>query len=163
MNIFDMKLILLNEKVQMKRLKKSSGFITFLCNLTELFQESKSVKFLVGGFDTDDWGADCAFDLLTVLTQLPDILKCIEKENYNFNLDFYEQGMERILKFTKVDENSVSISCEDMMTKKPYGTEITTEKEAVKRIFIDFNNSFIDISKRLVKNIDDNLVFKRTF
>lgn len=56
-----------------------------------------SVSFHVGGFGQDPWPVDVETDLAVALEQLPGVLDGLRKEGEPFQLNFYEQGIERYL------------------------------------------------------------------
>lgn len=69
------------------------------------------VDFNVSGFGQDRWPVDTGTDLAVFLEQLPETMKSL-KIRQPTNIDFYEQGIERYLKFSHSDINDIyKISC----------------------------------------------------
>lgn len=60
------------------------------------------VIFLVSGFGQDRWPVDTGTDLPVFLEQLPHVLKAV-KNSEAIDIDFYEQGVERLIRLTPCD------------------------------------------------------------
>lgn len=71
------------------------------------------VSFLVGGFGQDRWPVDVETDLAVALEQLPGVLAGLRKEGEPFQLNFYEQGIERYLTGTRQGDE-VRFECMSM-------------------------------------------------
>lgn len=71
------------------------------------------VSFLVGGFGEDRWPVDVETDLAVALEQLPGVLAGLRKEGEPFQLNFYEQGIERYLTGRR-EGDEVSFECMSM-------------------------------------------------
>ncbi|MGE6228444.1 hypothetical protein [Paenibacillus chitinolyticus] len=78
--------------------------------ICDIFEISGAVAFKASGFGQKDWPVDCRTDLSTVMEQVPEILKKIELNQYDFILDFYEQGMERQVAFSP-DKDAIKLTC----------------------------------------------------
>lgn len=60
--------------------------------------ETREVSFTVQGFGETKWGVDTATNLVVVHEQLPGLFSWASDErSESFDLDFYEQGVERRL------------------------------------------------------------------
>jgi hypothetical protein len=64
----------------------------------EVLAASEGGEFRVRAFSDDAWPTDIATDLPTVLEQLPAVMAGL-RDGRAFELDFYEQGLERVLHF----------------------------------------------------------------
>lgn len=53
------------------------GPLAIFIDICEVFEISESIVFLVSGFGQEQWPVDCRTDLLTVIEQIPFILKKI--------------------------------------------------------------------------------------
>jgi len=71
------------------------------------------ISFLVGGFGQDRWPVDVETDLAVALEQLPGVLVGLRKESEPFQLNFYEQGIERYLTGTRHGD-AVTFECMSM-------------------------------------------------
>jgi len=77
------------------------------------------VDFKISGFGQDNWPVDSGIDLAVFLEQLPDAIKAV-KQRKNLAIDFYEQGIERHLKFSAPDINGMhQIACTSYTSWKP--------------------------------------------
>ena len=66
-------------------------------------------NFVVSGFGQERWPTDVRTDLLVFLGQLPGALTSV-KSNLPFDIDFYEQGLERRLSFLPAEHDYIA-SC----------------------------------------------------
>ena len=71
--------------------------ISVLQDICELLEEEGTISFFVSGFGDPNWPLDIATDLCVILEQLPLALTKLANETGEFELDFYEQGVERRL------------------------------------------------------------------
>jgi hypothetical protein len=72
--------------------------------LTEL-----NCQFEVAGFGSSPWPVDITYDLSTLLEQIPLLAQSLG-EDQNAEVDFYGQGLERTLSFSRID-SYVEIRC----------------------------------------------------
>jgi hypothetical protein len=56
-----------------------------------------AVSFEVGGFGQERWPVDVETDLAVAVEQLPGVLAAVSTEGKPFELNFYEQGIERYI------------------------------------------------------------------
>ena len=75
----------------------------------DILAESSALRFIVTVFG-ERWPVDLATDLAVVLEQLPDTLHAL-REGRSAVLDFYEQGIERVLLFSGGDEKTIDLRC----------------------------------------------------
>lgn len=74
------------------------GIITLLSMVCSQLEESGKATFIVSGFGENNWPVDISTDLAVFLEQLPQSILSFDK-NVSFEIDFYEQGVERTLLF----------------------------------------------------------------
>jgi hypothetical protein len=72
--------------------------------------EAGGGSFHIGGFGSDEWPFDVAYDLSALMEQLPSLLTGV-REHREVEVDLYSQGIERTLTFRPVG-NRVMIHCE---------------------------------------------------
>src|SRR5512138_2113068 len=72
---------------------------SLLHDLCSALEEQGSIRFVVE-FAGERWPTDVRTDLTTVLEQMPDVARGISEA---FEIDFFEQGLERTLHFTAVE------------------------------------------------------------
>jgi len=63
-------------------------------------------RFIISGFGQDQWPVDTTTDLVTYLEQLPMAIISLRNGD-DFEIDFYEQGIERRISFSKIAEKYV--------------------------------------------------------
>jgi len=74
---------------------------SLLADACEALADSERVTFVVDGFGQSPWPVDVRTDLLTIVEQLPEFLEFLQSADTIGELDFYEQGMQRSLRFEK--------------------------------------------------------------
>lgn len=129
--------------------------VSVILDICIILQEINTVIFKVSGFGDDDWLVDCGFDLPCALEILPYIIKQISEDNYNFELDFFEQGTERTI-FFKDDGNQVVLDCVSRTDWQPNPSKIIMQKEDVKSIFKNFRDDFIKCSEKICGDLLHN-------
>jgi len=139
--------------------KEFNDSLSILYNICENFEQCGKIFFEVGGFGQDSWPVDCRFDLLSVIEQVPDIVRKIRRNQYNFVLDFYEQGIERKIVF-KDNYSNIEMSCESRLGWNPDPKKITMDKEAIKNIFIKLYEDFLLCARSLCKNLIEQPLLK---
>ena len=93
--------------------------------ICDVLQELCIAKFEVGGFGQHSWPVDVRTDLAVFIEQLPDSINCCnEGSRVEFEIDFYEQGVERCLAFEPRDKEwkVVCRSCTDWTPLPKYET-----------------------------------------
>jgi hypothetical protein len=71
-----------------------------LFDVCDALAEIGEIHFSVGGFGQRDWAASVRTDLCVALEQMPDISRALARGE-GFELDFYEQGLERTVRFAR--------------------------------------------------------------
>jgi len=84
------------------------NYTSIFSEVCDLLSDIDTVSFVVQGFGESKWRVDVWLDLQTILEQLPD-LYVWTSEIYagSFNLDFYEQGIERRLVMSHSGEDVI--------------------------------------------------------
>lgn len=75
---------------------------SILIDLCRQIDEQSGGIFKISGFGQEKWTINIRTDLPILLEQLPQIISAIELRQ-NFQLDFYEQGIERYIDFNYED------------------------------------------------------------
>ncbi|WP_371368295.1 hypothetical protein SRRS_19270 [Sporomusa rhizae] len=81
-----------------------------ISDICKIFADTEKIIFFVSGFGDENWSVDCRVDLPVIIEQLPEIISKFNNKDSSFNLDFYEQGIERKINFI-VDKEIVSLEC----------------------------------------------------
>ena len=131
----------------------SSNPIEIACDILE---ESGAATFIVSGFGQEIWPVDCRYDLMTVIEQLPHIINEINNNRFNFELDFYEQGLQRKLVFY---DNGISIiiKCESRTNWMPLPQKEVMPKKEVVQQFVQFNNMLLSLLNALCPTIANRI------
>ncbi|CAM3583785.1 MULTISPECIES: hypothetical protein [Saccharibacillus] len=127
--------------------------------ICEIFEISARVSFFVSGFGQKRWPVDCKTDLATVIEEVPYILEKVNNGDFFFELDFYEQGIERTLIFEEED-SKVKITCSSRTDWIPDPSIIRMNKSEVLRMFENFYNSFWECSYVLCSDLAEHPLLK---
>jgi hypothetical protein len=130
-----------------------------ISDICEILADTEKIIFYVSGFGDESWPVDCRFDLPIIIEQLPEIVSKINNKDYNFKLDFYEQGIEREIIFID-DAEVVNLECISRNGWVPEPSRIEIKKENISTIFQKFYEDFILFSTVLCKNLVSHHLFK---
>jgi hypothetical protein len=139
-------------QLELNHLFEEKKIITLIQELCQLLQATSQAQFNVSGFGQDVWPVDVAVDLSIILEQLPEAIDAVIEDNYPFQLDFYEQGIERRLDFDK-HNNLVKISCYSATNWIPNPSSILVEEEKVATQLLALRDSFLQATTRLLPEI----------
>jgi len=131
-------------------------------DLCEVLQETGIVYFRVGGFGQDIWPVDVAIDLATIIEQLPEVISSISEEHYPFQLDFYEQGVERRLTFEKEDKY-IRVSCYSSTSWIPHPSSILLTKENILSQFLKLKNFYVQAVKIVCPKLSGSDLFTKWY
>lgn len=126
-----------------------------IADICEVFADSKKIRFVVSGFGRTTWPVDCRFDLPIIIEQLPEIRKKNGNDDFNFSLDFYEQGIEREIIFVK-DNDNVILKCISRSSYIPEPNEIVMKKEDVRKIINKLHDDFMLFSSSICNDFAMN-------
>lgn len=129
--------------------------VAVIMSIGEVFESSGMVKFVVSGFGQEKWPVDCRTDLSTIIEQIPDILEKVNKGTYSFQLDFYEQGIERKLVF-EGEGGLVRVTCLSRTNWIPIPQTILIDKVQISTMFKDLYNNFLEYSSVLCADLAKN-------
>ncbi|MCY9583025.1 hypothetical protein [Paenibacillus alvei] len=133
--------------------------VAILMSICEVFESSQIVTFIVSGFGQTKWPVDCRTDLATIIEQVPEILEKIRRGGYAFQLDFYEQGIERQLVFEE-DNSMVKVTCISRTHWAPSPSSIFMEKAEVSTMFESLYGNFLEFSKFLCTELANHTLLK---
>ncbi|PWJ02454.1 hypothetical protein DKG34_38580 [Streptomyces sp. NWU49] len=91
-------------------LEQGDDYETLVMEACSALSDAGGSTFHIGGFGSDEWPLDVAYDLSAFMEQLPLLLAGV-REHREVEVDMYSQGIERTLTFRSV-ENRVVIHCE---------------------------------------------------
>lgn len=100
---------------------ESPTLMGLLASACDVLADTGSIFFQVGGFGQARWPVDVRTDLLVLLEQLQHFLGWLDLsliESDAFELDFYEQGIQRLLTFRKT-QTVIEVSCSSQTKWQP--------------------------------------------
>lgn len=103
------------------------------------------LQVFVGGFGENDWNLDVAYDLSTVVEQLPSLMSGL-RARADVELDLYSQGIERTLTFARVKQD-VTIKCCSQTSWVP-----NPDTEVVP--FCDLESMFVQLAEDFVASAE---------
>lgn len=154
-----------DEEIKFEEIDDVRTIFFLLC---EALEEFNLVRFRVKGFGNSPWPVDVSTDLMTVLEQLDALLKFLEpSESSTGYLDFYEQGIQRQLVFTKVGD-LIKINCHKLVdysgiTEKPWGQDIEEEPihpTSLKLMICDLIKSLVSIANEVCTTLTSHELFQ---
>jgi hypothetical protein len=129
-------------------------------DLCEVMSETNLVTFVVNGFGQRSWPVDVSIDLATILERVPFVLNSIINENYTFDLDFYEQGIQRRLLFSLGDtDDIVKVDCISGTDWIPSPKVIFLEKSFIKEGLFNLYYSFCNYSRNMFPKLSSHKWF----
>lgn len=121
---------------------------SLLIDLCDQLASLDVLEFFVSGFGEERWPATVDVDLATILEQMPEVRAALT-EKRSFNLDFYEQSLQRFLHFEFSGDNLV-VTCNSFTSWIPTPStleirldELVNSLQQVRKVFfssIDFQN-----------------------
>lgn len=87
------------------------------------------------------------WDLPSLLEQLPDVLRKISNNDYNYRIDFYEQGSEFYLEFSSADSEVVDVTYNSYRGDVTCST--TSTRSELSSMFKKIYKDFIFLSKTI--------------
>jgi len=117
------------------------GLLSHLCDALE---ETGAVRFEVIAFADEPWPVDVRCDLSVVLKQVPEVLQAVRSpETREFELSFYEQGIERDLLFTKGPSNRIAVDFSTRLEWHPPRSVENIDTEALERQLVTLVEDFV--------------------
>jgi hypothetical protein len=98
--------------------------------------------FHVGGFGQDDWNLDVAYDMSSVIEQLPEVVSGL-RSNHDVELDLYTPGVERTVRFAVLGD-AVEAYCRSRTSWVP---TMPTERLAHSIVLSMFERLAIDFAR----------------
>jgi hypothetical protein len=96
--------------------------------------------FTIRGFGTYDWPVDLAYDLSTLVEQLPDLLDDLRAHRVG-KVDLYGQGVERTLYFHP-SSGEVKITCTSRTTWAPKPAVESIDRDELQAMIARFLSMF---------------------
>lgn len=119
--------------------------------MCRVMNKTNDIKFYIKGISYEErmtgLSLSIDWDLATLLEQLPDVMRKISDDYYNFRIDFYEQGSEFYLQFSLDGSNIVNVTYNSYRGNVTCST--TTTKSELYSMFKKIYNDFIFLSKTI--------------
>jgi hypothetical protein len=110
-------------------------------------------EFHIGGFGSQDWKFDIAYDMSTLLEQLPQLIESLKLADAG-EIDFYSQGVERTVTFSKADGN-YEMHCHSRTSWHPSPSVETAKIVAMNEMIDDLAFNFSSALARASSEIAD--------
>ncbi|MFJ8795562.1 hypothetical protein [Streptomyces sp. NPDC102462] len=107
-------------------LEAGDGYETLVMEACSALSDAGGSRFHIGGFGSDEWPLDVAYDLSTFMEQLPALLVGV-RDRHEVEVDLYSQGIERTLTF-RPSGDLVVIHCDSRTNWVP-----SPERESIAR------------------------------
>ncbi len=130
------------------------SMVMFLCDLLD---EADCCHFFVKGFGDDNWPVDVHTDMSCFVEQLNAGILAI-KNSLDFDLDFYEQGLQRRVNFT-FENDAYNLNCVSGTDWKP-SSEISMDAKAIEKKLVTFKSKLTNVALMKIPQLNDNNVFK---
>ncbi|MEO3756081.1 hypothetical protein [Streptomyces sp. B6B3] len=98
-------------------------------------------RFRVSGFGQDEWPVDVAYDLSTVIEQVPQALDDF-REGFDAEIDFYGQGVERLVTFAP-DGETTQVRCTSRTSWTPDPEMISCSHHDVENLLTSLEREFV--------------------
>jgi hypothetical protein len=118
-----------------------------LMDVCEQVEESGRGTFIVSGFGDDSWPVQVATDLPVLLEQLPSAIVAVTQKS-SFTINFYEQGIERILYFRPSGEDYL-VECTSFLDWKPAATHVPIHTKDLTDMLFHLKTEFINFLSRI--------------
>lgn len=117
-----------------------------LTDLCDILADVEGTRLVVCGFDAAPWRASVRADLPVVLEQLPDLLRGFRART-TVELDFFEQGLERAVRFSGAGP-TLKVTCVSRQTTwSPRIQAIAMTREATYDMFRGLADTFIRVAR----------------
>lgn len=132
--------------------------VSAIMDLCDILEETGIFQFQVSGFGQERWPVDIRTDLSTILEQIPETMYSISTGNYPFELDFYEQGIERLLIFTKTAQ-LIEVSCYSRTFWSPNPQSIFLKEADILSQLCELKYSFVQAVKIVCPKLASSELF----
>lgn len=132
--------------------------MTILDEICDRLSDTNKIDFIINGFGEERWPVDVWCDLSVLLEQLPEAFENLRKSKYNFEIDLYEQGIQRKL-IINGDTNLAFIKCISETDWIPEPGKIEIENAKLFGMFKKFFDDFLMMSNKVCPVLCKEKVF----
>ena len=133
--------------------EERNDFLPLQMIICDHLEDTNLIHFNVSGFGQKHWPVDVRTDLSTILTQVEDSFIALG-EKKNFDLFFYEQGIERNLQF-KWESCIYRVHCQSLSDWEPNPINEYLSHKEIRQQLTDLVNDFTRATYRVFPNIGD--------
>ena len=123
-------------------------------DLCGMLSEIDEVRFVIRGFGAT-WTATVRTDLAVVLEQLPDVLRGL-REKTSVELDFYEQGLQRTVRFDGSEDDLLLTCTSRLPAWAPAQGTSQVSREATIAMFLQLSETFLRVAARACPGITEH-------
>ena len=116
-----------------------------ISSICEELDELGTATFEVSGFGDAAWPVDVATDLATLIEQLPEALAVLEQRDGEFRIDFYEQGIERLI-FFKCSGESTELRCQSRTDWEPTPSQVVMRSSDLAAMLSAVHLQFLNVA-----------------
>jgi len=113
---------------------------------------SGQVEFTVSGFGDASWPVDVEVDLSTIIDQVKEALCEIKEGRFDFEIDFYEQGVQRRITVEDAGKNAM-LTCDCCTSWDADPRSINMNKNELKYIVESLFAKFGKLSEELTPDL----------
>ena len=119
--------------------------------MCKVMNKTNEIEFYIDGISYEErmtgLSLSIDWDLAVLLEQLPDVLRKISDNDYNFRIDFYEQGSEFFLQFSSDESEIVDVTYNSYSGNVTCSTSV--KKSELSAMFKKIYKDFIFLSKTI--------------
>lgn len=119
--------------------------------MCKVMNKTNEIEFYIDGISYEErmtgLSLSIDWDLAVLLEQLPGVLRKISNNDYNFRIDFYEQGSEFFLHFSSNESEIVDVTYNSYSGNVTCSTSV--EKSELSTMFKKLYKDFIFLSKTI--------------
>jgi hypothetical protein len=131
---------------QAARLAADAELALVMSTICRWLARQDVVVFEACGFGEQRWPVDVGVDLAVVAQQIPDILHGL-LDRRAVDLDFYEQGLQRLVTFEPVDQDNVHVACRSGTSWTPTPDVYAVACRDVSAMFAIFGKMFAEVAQ----------------
>ncbi|WP_153558677.1 hypothetical protein [Roseimaritima sediminicola] len=116
-----------------------------IASICDGLDEAGTATFIVSGFGDSAWPFDVATDLVTLIEQLPEALTVLELRSGEFRIDFYEQGIERLI-FFNCSGDVTELRCQSRTDWEPSPNEMRVRSSELAAMLSAVYRQFMNVA-----------------
>jgi hypothetical protein len=130
---------------------ESDDIRSLLDDTCGILADTELAEFKTSGFGQESWPVDVRTDFSVFLEQLPAAIASVAAES-DFEIDFYEQGIERTIRFSRRGSQYVA-RCESRTTWTPNPETEMIDVLVLHRMLCDVRAHFLKFLERFLPEV----------